>query len=195
MPQADRDAYKETVLKDTANSFALKKEISSRSFYSSVLSFLCCSGLQRVLSRKHWHPTEKQCRWFWEKLIENSSFLWVSHVPLLITIHCNYLSSFSVSVTASPLRVFGASPIPHLTSAGLFCKLETKIHVGSHDGDFPTVGRVATSFSSVLLWINPWFIQNSQIVQSNLCKYRIWPMAPHVFNGGLRDKQTDPVFM
>lgn len=98
-------------------------------------------------------------------------------------------SSFPVSVIASPLGVFGASPGPHLTSAGLFLKLETRIHICSHAGDFPTVGRVATSL------LSSWFIQNSQTVQSNLCKHRIWPMAPHVFNGGLRDKQTDPVIM
>lgn len=53
VPQADRDACEEAVLKDAANSFAAKKEISSRSFYSSVLSCLCYSGLQRALSRKH----------------------------------------------------------------------------------------------------------------------------------------------
>lgn len=51
MSQADRDACKEAELKNEANTFTLKKETSSRSFYSSVISFLSCSGLQTALSR------------------------------------------------------------------------------------------------------------------------------------------------
>lgn len=46
-----------------------------------------------------------------------------------------------------PLGVFGASPVPYLTSARLFCRLTGKQHVCSHTEDFPTVGRVATSLS------------------------------------------------
>lgn len=64
-------------------------------------------------------------------------------------------SSFSVSAIASPLRVFGASPVPHLTAAGLFRKLEIKIHVCSHAEDFPTAGRVATSLSSTQPLVYP----------------------------------------
>lgn len=110
MLQADRDACEEAVLKDTANRFALKKEISSRSFYNSVLYFLCCSGLQRALSRKPWQPTEKQCRWFWKKLIENSSFLWMSHVPLLITHPLQLSQSLPSLCLWSPWSISSSPP-------------------------------------------------------------------------------------
>lgn len=42
VPQADRAACEEAVLKDAANSFALKKERNSRFF--TVLCFLFCAA-------------------------------------------------------------------------------------------------------------------------------------------------------
>lgn len=193
VPRADMDACEEAVLKVVANSFALKKEISSRYFNSSVLSFLCCSCLQRTLSRKCWQPTEKYCRWFWEKLMENSSFLWMSHVPLLIT---------------HPLQLSQSLPSLCLWSPRPSMSLEHLQFPTSHLLD--SFSSWNSRFLSVLMlktfprWaeqlhlsplLSPWFIQNSQIEQSTLCKCRIWPMAPHVFNGRLRDGQTDPVIM
>jgi len=64
-------------------------------------------------------------------------------------------SSFILYVIAFPLSVFGASPIPYLTSAGLFPKRARKHHLCSHAEDFPTVGTAATSLSSTQPLVSP----------------------------------------
>lgn len=101
-------------------------------------------------------------------------------------IHCNYLSLPSLCLW---------SPRPSMS-------LEHLQFPTSHLPD--SFASWNSRFMSVLMlkafprWaeqlhlsplLSPCFIQKSQIEQSNLCKCRIWPMAPHVFNGRLRDRQ------
>lgn len=157
VPEADRDACKEAVLKNAANSFALKKETSSRSFlqfcdFFSVLLRSAKSIVKKALTT-YWKIVQvvlgKTNRDFKFPVDESCAS---SHHPSTAIIS---ESSLSVSVMASPLSVFGASPISHLTSAGLFRKLEIKIHVCSHAEDFPTAGRVATSLSSTQPLVYP----------------------------------------
>lgn len=156
VPQADRDDCKEAVLKDAANSFALKKEKSSRSKkccdFFSVLLWSAKSIVKKALTT-YWKILQvvlgKTNRDF--KFPVDESCASSHHPSTAITSE----SSFSVSVMALSLSVFGASPIPHLTSAGPFHKLEINIQVWSHAEDFPTVGRVATPLSSTQPLVYP----------------------------------------
>lgn len=135
-------------------SFGLKEEKSSRSsLYSSVLLSSENSTVRKMLTtyrkilQEILGTTNREFKFPMDESCASSS-----HHPSTAIIS---ESSFILSVIASRLGVFGASPIPYLTSAGLFPKLAREHHVCSHAEDFPTVGRAATSLSSAQPLVSP----------------------------------------